>query len=386
MNPSIFSKRIYETPSPIVHIMKTKMQQRRASDKETMDFGQALVSLPPPANALKQLKEVISSDPEIHKLGYVAGLPKLREEIAKYRNEAYKEKITADNVLVTSGANNSFLILQMALTDAGDETLLLEPFFFNHEMSVKLAGGKVVSCPLNEDLDFQPSLEKIKKVWTTKTKILVVTNPNNPTGTIINSENLEALQKFVQEKNGWIIVDESYVFFEHSERVKPKLSLRSTIHIGSFSKSLSLAGWRVGYVVAEKQLISELIKAQDATTIHPSVASQQLALFSLKEKDHHFKKMMQILKGRRDILKQKLQELGIFEKLYGDAGVFIFAKLKDDLDDVKIANRLLEKVGVVTVPGSAFGDAGRGYLRFCYGNITTEEIIRGCELLNKFFK
>lgn len=379
-----FSKRITNTADPIVHVMKEIMYERLAAGNKVVDFGQAVVDFPPPKNAQDAIRK-LDSVSGLHKLCNVPGLPKLRAEIAEYRQEGFDKTITKSNILVTAGANHAFLQTMLGITDPEDEVMLLSPHFFNHEMCIQLVGCKPIFCKLDESNNFQPTIEQIEHFWSDNIKALIVVTPGNPHGTIIDEKLLLAIQGFVASKNSWLIVDESYVYFDYRDN-PPKeasLSLDKTIRIGSFSKSFSLAGWRIGYLIGNEPLIHQLIKSQDATIIHPSVASQQVALAALQEKNSHLQNILPQLDQRRILLKEKLMKIPAFASTYGDGGVFVFAKLRDIRDDRKLAIELAEKVGVITSPGSAWG--APGYLRFSYGLSSTDEIIKGCNMLGEYF-
>lgn len=379
-----FSKRITNTADPIVHVMKKIMYERLAAGNEVIDFGQAVVDFPPPKSAQDAIRK-LESVPDLHKLCHVPGLPELRAEIAEYRQKGFDKTIAESNILVTAGANHAFLQAMLGITDPEDEVMLLSPYFFNHEMCIQLVGCKPIFCKLDESNNFQPTIEQIEHFWSDKVKALIVVTPGNPHGTIVDEKLLLAIQGFVASKNSWLIVDESYVYFDYRDNPpnEANLSLDKTIRIGSFSKSFSLAGWRIGYLIGNEPLIHQLIKSQDATIIHPSIASQQVALAALQEKNSHLQNILPQLDQRRKLLKEELLKIPAFASVYGDGGVFVFAKLRDIGDDRKLAIELAEKVGVITSPGSAWGASG--YLRFSYGLSSTNEIIKGCNMLGEYF-
>lgn len=379
------SKRIQETADPIVHTMKQIIFKRRQENKVIYDFGQAMLDFNPPQTAQRRI-ENISHIPNLHKLAHVQGLPALREAIATYRQDVIQEKISKEHILVTAGGNHAFVQTLFGITDPGDDILLLSPHFFNHEMNIQLVGAHPLFCPLNAEENFQPNLEEIQKHWTKKTKALVLVNPGNPHGAIIQDEVLKKLERFIASKNTWLIIDESYTGFVYDDKQKntTPLSLQHTIRIGSFSKSLSLAGWRVGYLIGNTMLLHQLIKSQDANIIHPTIASQHIALVGLQERESFFQSILPTLKSRRDLLKALLLDMSAFSHVYGDGGVFVFAKLQDKWDDMSLAKKLAEELGIITSPGTAWG--APGHLRFSYGMISEEEIKKACALLNVYLQ
>ena len=388
------SKRVMNTSHPIVHEIKEMIAERLSQGKEVIDFSQAILSFSPPPPVLEVLKNLDPNDPELHRLGRVGGLPELREAVAEYRKDAYCEKINAKNILITAGANHAFLLAIMTLADSDGTVALLEPYFFNHEMTIGLAGCNLVSAKLIDhdhgELEFKQhkaftrpsfftsSFDGGDQNWS-NVDVLVVTNPNNPTGTYI--EGLDRLEKMGK----WLVVDESYLHFDYRREPRPtphRFTLDHTLHIGSFSKSFSLGGWRVGYIIAHEKLIPELIKVQDATLIHPAVLSQKLALAALQDPKAHFGVILPELGRRREELLKGLKASGKFENIYGDGAVFLFVKLKGNGYDSDFqAMGLLDDLGIATVPCSTFGERGRGYLRFAYGMTDVEQIQRACTLM-----
>lgn len=365
--------------------MKELMLERIEQRKPVFNFGQAVTSFAPPQAALEQIKNFTNGKAEVHRLGNVPGLPALRKAISDYRVKAYKEDISEKNVLVTSGANHAFLLSLLGITDIGESAMLLSPYFFNHAMMVPLTGTKLITCPLDEKNEFQPDLKRISQKWRKTTKVLVIVNPGNPTGTIIKRHLLKDIQDFVKKKNAWLIIDESYLFFDYREEPEtlPYFELEHTILIGSFSKSFSLSGWRIGYLIGQEYLISQLVKAQDASIICPSVPAQEVALAALQQTKEHFGSILPELKRRRVLLEQGLRKMNTFEKIHGEGGIFLFCKLKDTPNDFELAKDLVKNIGVVTSPGSAWGK--KGYLRFSYGLTDKEIIQKGTTIMKNYF-
>lgn len=374
------SQRILNTPEPIVHKMKELMYARTAAGKEVIDFGQALVSRKPSETVVGKLD---LHNPEVFKLGPVAGLPKLRTGIAEYIQQSYANSLGQENVIVTAGGNQAFVLTLLAVTDPGDEVMLLSPYFFNHEMALRLVGAKAVFCNVESSQDFLPNLDTIEKSWHPGIKALVVVNPNNPTGVVAPASTLEVIEKFVAEQGAVLIVDQSYLGFDFREvKDQPKFRTESTVVISSFSKTFSLAGWRIGFAVGNQDYIQSMIKAQDASIICPPIASQHLALAALAEPRDIFSNFLVELNQRRLLLKEGLSRTSLFEETYGDGGVFVFAKIKPNIPSEKLAVELLNELGVVTSPGFAWG--AEGYIRFSYGVTSTEDITRGCKLLEEY--
>lgn len=377
------SRRVLATEQPVVHLMKEAMYERIERGQEVLDFGQALVSFRPPTLALEELRKLVIEEPAVHHLGPVAGLRPLRKAIAQYRSEIFAENISEENVVVTLGANHAFQQVIAAVTDPGDEVMLLSPYFFNHKMTLGLQGNRIAVCPTDEGNGFQPNLQGIERQISTDTRALVVVNPGNPTGSIIPGKKLLELESTIDRCGGRLIVDESYAYFDFRLQAEPLplFNLEKTVIIGSFSKSFSLAGWRIGYIIASSELTKQLIKTQDASAICAPIAAQHMALAALQKRQEHFDTILPELSKRRQLLFDGLCQSGGFESVSGDGGVFLFAKLRGNRRSFPVAEKLLHDIGIVTSPGLAWG--AEGYLRFSYGRVTEEQIERACLLLQE---
>lgn len=366
--------------------MRQLIDDRQRAGHDTLDFLQGFVSSCPPSAAVDMFRTLDFLDPKLHILAPVPGISELREAIAEYRGESIEESIDAENVLITAGANNAFFAAVTAMCDPGQSVMLLSPYFFNHAMSLNAAGIRIVECPLDESRGFQPDLSRILDAWNSNTVGLVVTNPNNPTGTLMESSELAEISSLVQRKSGFLIVDESYLHFKYGTRLWPDLrySLTNTVLIGSLSKSLSMAGERIGYVIAHKELLPSLAKLQDLLIISAPTISQILATAALRDRESHLARVVPMLNQRRLLLKRRLERIPCFSTVHGDAAIFLFAKLRTERDSMRFARTLLQYSGVATTPGDAFGAAGNGYIRFAYGGVDESQIERGCDLIEQF--
>ncbi len=376
---------------PFVHYAKEKILARRCAGKKVFDFSQALVSMPPPPKAIEVIRTLDPLDPSLHALGPVPGLQDLREEIARYRQEVYMDNLNANNVVVTAGANHAFLLVTMVLTSGVPITgILSNPYFFNHATALHYMADEIKFYSLKEKEGFQPDMATLQKVLSDEKlmrSIIALTNPNNPTGVCMDGGSLAKIEDVVANGTGKrLIIDESYAGFDYRDPqlAAAKFNIGTTIVIGSFSKSFSLASWRVGYIIADTKLIPEIIKVQDASIICPGIAAQRIALAALQDRDPYFKHRVARLGEKRKRLLEGLSTLPCIEDVYGNGAVFLFAKLRDNADCSAVAEDILDQFGIATIPGSAFGDGGKGYLRFAYGIVNEEEIDQACELLGGY--
>src|SRR5690606_27152612 len=216
------------------------------------------------------------------------GTPELRAALLE---KVQKENHLRDReIMVTAGANQAFLNVALACCDVGDEAIIFSPYYFNHLMTLQMCGivPVIVKC---DEKDFQPPIDQIEKYITQKTRMIILTSPNNPTGVVVPQEKVEKLSKICESKKIWLISDETYEYFVYdgAKHYSPKGD--HVINIYSFSKCYGMAGWRVGYIAypsKNKDLEKHLVKVQDAVPISCAVSSQILALAALKEAGKEF--------------------------------------------------------------------------------------------------
>jgi aspartate/methionine/tyrosine aminotransferase len=353
---------------PVVHHMKERIAQRAHAAPCTIDLTQALVAYPPPLAP----PDLDLADPAIHKLGPVQGDPMLRERIAEYRAGAFDALISAANVIVTAGANQAFALAMIGLAKPGYDVILPSPYFFNHAMTVRARGAKVIDVPVTVP-SFQPDISAVQAIWTPQTAALVVTDPGNPTGMNLTANNRLRLQDAVRERHGWLIVDETYFEFQYEPRsIAPPLSVANAIVIGSFSKSLSLSGWRVGYLIGPESTVEQLLSVQDCIMIAAPTAAQALVVHALGRRREHLAALLPKLRASKGRLERALRACALIDAVYGEAAVFLWARVANDRPASTVVDYLLDELGIAVVAGDSFG--APGHLRVAYGTVTDAEL------------
>ena len=382
------SNRLINEDAPIIHQIRNLISERRSLGREVIDFNQALVDFPFIPSIDRNLVDVGPDLTEINKFEPLEGNLKLRQEVARYRMGAFSNALSENNVLITLGGNEGTLITLTGLADPGDEVVLPSPYFFNHKSIVDLLGLCERPLLTKEETRFQLSFDGLTEAWSPLTKLLLLSDPRIPTGSIMASNLKLKVEEFVREQGGALVIDESFFPFDYRENPPPpiKLNLDTTISIGSFSKSFSLGGERVGYLIASEEFVSGMLKVQDAFVISPSTRAQRLALNSLAYREEHFPKVLAEMRARHLALKSILSRSELFESVTGDGGVFLFPKLSGTMDCKSMARNLLTIGGIATVPGFVAGEGGRGYLRFAFGQTRVEQIKRAADLMDSYAK
>jgi len=329
---------------------------------------------------------------EWNKYTPVNGILELRENLSGFYNSYYGAHFWVNEVLITSGAIeaiNSFLLT--ISTDKNDEIILLDPSYASYNNAIKIAGSKLVYCPIEKNLELD--VEKLKSSITNNTKAIIICNPNNPTGGIIESEKIREILEYIKETDIYLVCDEVYGHFlleenldfvsatTHFEEYKKNL-----VVINSWSKTFSITGWRIWFMIAENALIQEVMKIQDSLiTCAPSFAQYWVAR-SLDIIPTRIPQIVSQIKKARNIVVTELENMGEFVELeIPKAGYYIFCKFKYTNDDYHECMKILEKAKVSVVPGSAFWKWWIWYFRICFWR-ELSTLKEGMKRLKKYFE
>ena len=298
------------------------------------------------------------------------GLLELRQEICKYM-ERYNMYYNPDTeILVTVGASEGVDASLRAILNSGDEIIVCQPCYVNYEPLACLTEAKVI--PVDTSVNgFFPTAEQIEKVLSPKTKAIMMCTPNNPTGTIIPAKELEKIAKICVKNQIWCITDEIYceLIYDGAKH----FSIGSfpgmkdyTIVLNGFSKSFAMTGWRIGYVAAPADLITQMTKLHGYNSICAPIFSQYAALEGLRNGWKDVEKMRLSYQQRRNLMEKAFNEMGL--PVPEPKGAFyMFPDITSTgISSEEFATRLFQKYNIAVVPGSVFGLGGEGYIRVCY--------------------
>lgn len=298
----------------------------------------------------------------------VSGMPALREAIARRAQTDHGLSVTADHVLVTTGGQEGLFLIMSALLNPGDEILVPDPRYSSYDQAIDHAGGVSVTVPTYPEDGFDLRPEEVEKRLTPKTKALLLVTPSNPTGGIITRERAEKLAALAKQHNFVIISDEIYgkfVYrpFEHvSVGALPEMAVR-TITLSGFSKAWAMTGWRVGYIIAEPELIAAMAAVKQVTTGPVATVSQAAALAAAEGSDDCIEDFKVIYSERRKILGDGLRAMG-FDAKDPRGGFFFWADSSSTgLRALELSYLLLSEARVLIFPGTAFGERWQNYLR-----------------------
>ena len=300
-----------------------------------------------------------------------SGLKDLRQEISNYLNRTQNLDYNADNeILVTVGGSEAIDIGLRAVINPGDEVIIPQPSYVSYEPCAILADAKPVIINLKAENEFRLKPDELLDAITEKTKVLILPYPNNPTGAIMERDNLEAVAEIVKEKDILVMSDEIYSALTYKDKHISIASLdgmkERTILINGFSKAYAMTGWRLGYACAPKEIISQMTKIHQFAIMCAPTTSQYAAVSALKNGDGDVEQMRQAYNQRRRFLMQAFKDIGLecFEP-YG--AFYVFPCIKEfNMTSEEFATKLLMEEKVAVVPGTAFGNCGEGYLRISY--------------------
>ena len=272
--------------------------------------------------------------------------------------------------MVTVGGSEAIDIAMRAMLDPGDEVLIPQPSYVSYLPCAQLIHAVPVIIELKEENQFRLTKQELLDSITDKTKMLVLPFPNNPTGAIMEREDLEEIAKVCVEKDIFVLSDEIYSELTYKEKHVSIASMpgmkERTVVINGFSKAFAMTGWRLGYAAAPKVILQQMLKIHQFAIMCAPTTSQYAAVDALKHGEHDVEKMTEAYNQRRRYLLHNFKEMGLdcFEP-YG--AFYVFPNIKRfGMTSEEFATRLLEEEKVAVVPGTAFGDCGEGFLRISY--------------------
>ncbi len=300
-----------------------------------------------------------------------AGLKELKQEICSYMKRTQDiDYHYNDEVLVTVGGSEAIDLMFRALVNPGDEVLIPQPSYVSYEPCAILADAVPVIINLKEENLFRLTVQELEAAITPRSKILVLPFPNNPTGAIMEKEDLEAIAEVILRHDLYVLSDEIYGELTYTDKHISIASLpgmkERTILVNGFSKAYAMTGWRLGYACGPAEIINQMTKIHQYAIMCAPTTSQYAAVEALKNGDEDVQMMRQSYNERRRFVVHSLHEMGLpcFEPL---GAFYVFPCIKEfGLSSEEFAERLLREEKVAIVPGTAFGDCGEGYLRISY--------------------
>jgi aspartate aminotransferase len=379
------SKRVKEIkPSPTLSL-DAKAKELISKGEDIISFGAGEPDFPSPDEACEWGKRAI--DQGKTKYTAVDGIPELKKAVAKRFENFFGVKYDVKEIIVTPGAKMAIYEALFSLVDEGDEVIILSPYWVSYPDMVKMVGGIPKFVETKPENNFEPDPDDIANAISSRTKVLILNFPCNPTGAVASPDVFKEIAKIASKRDVFVISDEIYgtlvydgVFESFARFLKEK-----TLVIWGMSKTYSMTGWRIGFGLGPEKIISSMRKVQSQTTSNPTTISQYASLAALEEESQKFvRETTEKFKQRRDLIFNLLCELGIkcvkprgAFYIFPDVSEFLGGKVKttDELSDFLLGN-----CKVLVIPGSGFG--AEGFIRLSFA-LSEEKIKEGVKRIKE---
>ena len=356
--------------------MKELAGQKKAEGKKIISFSVGEPDFDTPKHIVEAAKKALDEG----KTRYLnaAGLPELREAIAKASKDSNGIPCDTSNVLVTPTKHAMFEAI-MATVNEGEEVIMPDPAWVSYEPATALAGGRAVPVTTKAEDEWRVLPEAVAERITPKTKMILLNSPSNPCGSIAKKEDVKGIADLAKDHDLVVLSDEVYekiVFDGHkhySIAAEPDMFDR-TVTISGFSKTYAMTGWRAGWLVAPKPLFKAISRVQQHSITHVTTFAQYGALAAMEGSQEPVNMMVKEFRERRDLVMELLSEIPQLECDTPKGAFYVFPKFEGDMTSEQMALHLMDQAEVAVTGGSAFGAAGEGHLRVSYA--TSKENIR----------
>ena len=363
------SHRAKAMPTSVFALMDAAKSRARAHNLEIIDLSIGSSDLSPPEAALQALRDA-TTDPATYGYCLQACTRPLREAVASWYGERYKTKIDADaEVLPLIGSQEGLANLLFATTDPGDTVLMPDPAYPSYFGATAAAGLNVVTLPLSEENDFLPDLSAVDSNDARRARVMVISYPNNPTAAVATPEFMREAVSFCVDNDVLLVHDFPYVDMVFGDYEAPSVLTQPGgkevgIELYSCSKSFHMGGFRIGWAIGDADAMAALAQLKGAVDFNQYLGIQRAAVAALGQPRAKTQKDARVYEVRRDALVKTLNDTGWHTPL-PKASMYVWTRLPQGLeDDFGFAVKLAEDTGVCVAPGRAFGELGKGYVRF----------------------
>ena len=383
------------TPSGTMAI-SNKARILREQGKPVIGFGAGEPDFPTPEYVVKDV-QVAAEDTSNHKYSPVAGLTILKEEIVRTSQLYSGINVQQENILVSNGGKHAILTTFMSILNPGDEVLIPSPYWTTYPEAVKISGGNPIIVDTEFDDDFKVNTDQLDALKTSKTKILVWVSPSNPTGVVYTKEEAEQIYNWAFENNVWILSDELYEHLVYEGMTSPSpaqydTELNNTIIINGVAKAYSMTGWRVGWIIANTDVIDMAKKIQSHATSNVSNISQIAAYSALKNELNETKIMKESFNRRRLYAIEEFSNIENVNLIKSTGAFYLFPDvsyyssngvINGVHNSIDFCNWLLDEYFIAFVPGEVFGK--NGFLRCSYA-LSDDDLHEGLSRFSKAIK
>jgi len=368
-------------------LAKAKALEKKGKDVVHLEIGE------PDFDTPKNIKEaaIKALNAGYTHYGPSAGIPELREAIAKYISKTRGIKAESDEVVVTPGAKPIMFFAILACVNPGEEVLYPNPGFPIYESVANFVGAKPVPIPLKEENDFRLDPEYVKTKITKKTRMIILNSPENPTGGVLTKEDLKVIADCIADRDDVVVLsDEIYSRTIYEGKHESIASLpemkEKTIILDGFSKTYAMTGWRLGYGVMRKDLAAKIAQLMTNSNSCTCTFTQMAGVEALKGPQNEVDKMNAEFKRRREVIVSGLNNIEGITCKKPRGAFYVFPNITETgMDCRKLGDYLLNEAGVAVLPGTSFGKYGEGYLRLSFAN-SIENIKKALDRISKALK
>ena len=362
---------------PIVEIKRLVVGDKAPCGKSYIDLCQAVPDYPPAPELIEHAQKCLS-DPATALYTSDEGLLDVRKSVCRRYGRVYGASLTPNNICLTVGASQAFWLAMVALCVAGDEVILQVPYYFDYDMALEMMGIRRVYAPYHETTGGLPDMATIDRLITARTRAILLVTPSNPTGMIAPTEVVHNLFELAERHSIALVLDETYADFIAGGSRPHGLFTRKEwgnhfIHIMSFGKTYAITGYRAGLLVASEAFLHHALKAHDTMAICQPTPTQLALQYGLDHLDSWVAANRRMMERRHDRFREEFTKPGNPFSLVS-SGAF-FAWIKHPFPEATawaVARDLIEKAGLVTLPGEIFGPGMSRYLRVAFGNIVED--------------
>jgi len=346
-----------------------------------MEIGEP--DFPTPASVIAKAKVLLDQENTFYTPS--TGLPELQRALSDWYAEEYGLKIDHERILVTPGSSGAFNLIYSVLLNPGETVLLPDPGYPCQRNFIRLAGGEPVNIPVGPSSRYHLNSSTVNERWQKTTRALLVTSPGNPTGTLIDPDQMKALATICRQRDGYLISDEIYHGLTYGDRATCGLSLDDrTIVVNGFSKRWAMTGWRIGWIIVPEHLIDPCRRVMQNIFIAAPTLSQHAAITALAAGES-VERMRRTYDQRRRYLLEELPKLGFDIVVEPQGAFYIYANVSRLTDNAaSFCWQLLDKAGVALTPGEDFGQyRAREHLRIAYAS-NIESLRQGIDRIRNF--
>ena len=313
------------------------------------------------------------------------GLPELRRAMADKLTVHNDRKVDPDgDILVTPGSKMGLYDAINAYIERGDEVLVIEPTWVSFSQQVEMAEGIPVAVPLSEEEEYYIDYEQLKEYVTPQTRMIVINNPNNPTGRVYTEEELAAVARLAVEEDLLVLCDETYEYFLYDSNQHLTIAnldgmAERTLTSYTFTKAYSMSGWRLGCIVAQSALLEPLLKIQEQTASFVSPFVQMAGVAALQGPQDHLVQWREDCNDLRIRCADRLYQVPGVHCPLPEGATFLFPRFSADMTSAELAELLVEREGVVVTPGAGFGESGEGHFRIALMRSPADRVLEGVE-------